>query len=62
MPQLTVKIESKNMPPIEATRKCENLRDVRKLLKDADRAAAGAVKFFPSIADAKITRVSVGAK
>jgi hypothetical protein len=59
MPLLTLRIESKNMPPIEAGRKCETLRDIRKLLKDADRSIMGAAKIFPEIAEAKIVRVSV---
>ncbi len=62
MPNLTLKIEAKNALPIEAARRCENIRDVRKLLKDGDRALALATRIFPSLADAKFSRLTVSTK
>lgn len=61
MPQLTLKIEGKNFPAIEAGRKVENFADLSKLFAQVQKSLRGATRMFPSLKDAKIERVSVRA-
>lgn len=59
MAKVLLKIETETLPPLYAAREVKSLKDLARLLKDAQATIAKAVRVFPDAATAKFSRVSV---
>jgi hypothetical protein len=59
MPKVLLKIESEELPDLLVTREVKTLKDIQRLLKDADVAIRKAIKVFPAVATAKFARLTV---
>ena len=62
MPKVVLKIETQTMPPLYSSREVKSLKDLQRLLRDAQSVIGKAVRVFPDAATAKFSRVSVNGK